>query len=245
MATKNKELYSHLTPIELRAINDLLCLLNINFLDIDPTSDCENGGVNFMNYFSELDFSRMSDSLPAIEALGAIKKLNPEIKRFVFAKIINATQHMLFWKTERDIVLYLLRLNIIGAKEVMMLNCSYILRDLLPYNGCNYEVICDNFFDFEMKIRNEEDFHCYISLNTGFVDREGFVNIFIDYDTVKCIRSYLYTPEGSVNFISNQLDAKNYFKNHGNYMFSFEKSEPSGDALRNGVWFRFNNIQLK
>ena len=239
------EIIKQLSPLDLRAIYDLLSHLNRLFLKTDSDPDFEYEGDDFLSYFSEIDFSRMSDSQKSVEALKAIKNLKPEIKRLIFARIMDATQHLLFWKTEREIALYLLKLNFIGAKEIMMLNCSYVLRDLLPYDGSSYKFICDDFYDFNMTIENEEYFHCYISLNTKFVDQEGFVNIFIDYDTVKCIRSYLYNPEGSVSFISNQLDEKNYFKNHGNYLFSYVKSAPSGDAIRNGVWFRFYNIQFK
>ena len=74
---------------------------------------------------------------------------------------------------------------------------------------------------------------------------DSFVKIFIDYDTVKHIRPYLYSPEGSINFIANQIDEKNYFKNHGNYTFSYTKKAAFGDAIRNGVWLSFHDIQLK
>ena len=239
------EIINNLSPTELRAINDLLFLINIHFLNIDPTTSSKDYDNGFNRYFSEIDFSRMSKPLSSIEAVNAIRNLSPDIKRFVFAKIMNATQHLIFWKTEREIILYLLQINFIGAKEVMMLNCSYTLRDLLPYNGCHYEFSSDDFFDFEMKIKNEDNFHCYIYLNTGTEDHGGFVKIFIDYDTVKHIRPYLYSPEGSINFIANQIDEKNYFKNHGNYTFSYTKKAAFGDAIRNGVWLSFHDIQLK
>lgn len=140
------EIVKCLTPLDLRAIYDLLCLLNMHFLGIDPTTEPDEDEDNFISYFPEIDFSKMSDSLSSIETLNAIMNLKPEIKRFIFAKIISATQHILFWKTEREVVLYLFNLNFIEAKEVMMLNCSYVLRDLLPYSGCEYELTSDDFF---------------------------------------------------------------------------------------------------
>ena len=246
METTLNELNKHLTPIELRALNDFLRHLNVLFLGarIDEASKATEDTLIY--YFSDVDFSKKSSEvISAMTTIKIIRNLKPEIKRIIFANIINATHHLMFWKKERELIVYLINMNFIGAKEIMMLNCSYILRNLLPYNGCGYKFTSDDFFNYEMRITEDVDFHCHIYINTGHGDRGDFVNIFIDYDTIKLIRPYLISPEGSAQFISNKLDEKNFFLENGDYNFAYKKDGISGDAFRNGVWFCFYDIQFQ
>ena len=98
------ECFKDLSPLDLRAIHDLVELLNVEFLNINPESDCKDEDVNFMNYFQDVDFSRMSEPLTMLEAFPAIENLGPEIKRLIFVKVLNASQKILFWKTEKEII---------------------------------------------------------------------------------------------------------------------------------------------
>ena len=238
------------SQLDLRAINDLLYLLNRNFLHIDTDSNCEDGSLNFMNYFSELDFSRMSEPLKALESIKAIKNLKPEVKKFIFVRLLNASHEMLFWKTEREIIAYLLNFKFIGAKEMMMLNCSYILRNLLPYNGYKCEFASRGSYDYEMWITNEEDFHCNIYINTGCDSRGDFVNIFIDYHTIlrnmqRHLPPFSFAIEEKLYLISKAIDENNCFNSSKNYFFSYKKDSPSVDEMNHGVWFRFYDIQFQ
>lgn len=245
------EVIKNLSPLDLRAINDLLGLLNMHFLKIDTNSDSEVGGENFMNYFSDVDFSRMSEPSTAIEALNAIRNLNQEIKRFIFVRVLNASHKMtLFWKIKREIISYLLNFKFIGAKEMMMLNCSYILRNLLPDDDCNCELANRGSYDYEMWITNEEDFHCNIYINTGNDGRGGFVNIFIDYGTIlrnmqRHLPPFSYAIEEKLYLISKAIDDNNCFNSYKKYFFSYKKDSPSVDDINHGVWLRFYDIQFQ
>lgn len=244
------EVIKNLSPLDLRAINDLLYLLNANFLNIRTNSDSEDRSENFRNYFSDVDFSRMSEPLKSLYAIKAIKNLKPEIKKFIFVRVLNASHEMLFWKTEREIISYFLTLNFIGAKEMMMLNCSYILRNLLPYNGSNCELASRGSFDYEMWITNEKDFHCNIYINTGCDSRGDFVNIFIDYHTIlknmqRHLPPFSYAIDEKLYLISKAIDENNSFKSSKDYFFSYKKESPSVDDMNHGVWFRFYDIQFQ
>ena len=250
------ECFKDLSPLDLRAIHDLVELLNVEFLNINPESDYKDEDVNFMNYFQDVDFSRMSEPLTMLEAFPAIENLGPEIKRLIFVKVLNASQKILFWKTEKEIITYFQSLKFIGAKEMMMLNCSYILRNLLPYNGCNCELASrGNSYDYEMWITNEEDFHCNIYINTGCGNRGDFVNIFIDYHTILRaihIRGQLPSFLNAINAINDKLylisktiNENNCFQSYKKHFFSYEEDLPSVDDMNHGVWFKFYNIQFQ
>ena len=241
--SKKNELNKLLSPIELRAISDLL---NGKFTDLMPGIDSEHDEQNFMDSFLEIDFSQMSKPISEQEYINTLKKLNPEIKKYLFANIINASQHFMFWPQERKLIIYLLNLNFIGAGEVMMLNCSYVLRDMLSYYGCNsYSFSKDDFFYYEMIIEEKEDYHCYIGLDMGHGNNGDFLNVFVDYETINLILSYTYSPIGSANYILKKLEEKNFFLENGNYKLSYKKEEPSFDAIREGVWFHFENIEFQ
>ena len=251
MRSIESKIIQNLSPLDLRAINDLLHLLNLHFFNTDIESNSDE--KNLMSYFPEIDFSRMSGPITSLEAIKAITNLTSEIKRFIFVKVLNASHEMLFWKTERELISYLLNLKFIGAKEMMMLNCSYILRNLLPYNGCNCELASrGNSYDYEMWITNEEDFHCNIYINTGCGNRGDFVNIFIDYHTILRaihIRGQLPPFSSAINdklyLISKTINENNCFQSYKKHFFSYEEDLPSVDDMNHGVWFKFYNIQFQ
>lgn len=249
MRSIESKIIQNLSPLDLRAINDLLYLLNMHFFNTDIESNSDE--KNLMSYFPEIDFSRMSAPITSLEAIQAITNLTSEIKRFIFVKVLNASHEILFWKTERELISYLLNLKFIGAKEMMMLNCSYILRNLLPYNGCKCEFASSNgSFDYEMWITNEEDFHCNIYLNTGCGNRGDFVNIFIDYSTIlRAMHSQLppfsYAINDKLYLTSKTIDENNCFQSYKKYFFSYEKDIPSVDDTNLGFWFRFYDIQFQ
>lgn len=242
METKNIELNKQLSPIELRAIYDLF---NRKFTVI-PKSISEYA-INYP-FFTEIDFSQMSVPIPEIKSLNTLKQLNDEIKRNLFIKIIRATQDLL-WSDEQKFLLYLQYFKLIGAREIMMFNCSYILRELLPHINCERKFTNGDFFYYEMRLEEQyeyDNFNAYIYISTDSKATGNYLHIFIDDDTINYIfrKAGFFTIEGGLNYISKKLD-ENLFMEYGNYKLSYTKQEPFRDAIRKGFWFPFNDIKIQ
>ena len=70
MRSIESKIIQNLSPLDLRAINDLLYLLNMQFFNTDIESNSDE--KNLMSYFPEIDFSRMSGPITSLEAIKVI-----------------------------------------------------------------------------------------------------------------------------------------------------------------------------